>query len=161
MRRIDHETINARPDELIGTLKVITSRADCSRNSQTAQIVFCCRRIFDRFLNVFDGDKSFYMFVVVDDEELLDAMFLKYCFRLFECRAHRNRDKWLFRHHFSDGDIKSRFKTKIAVRDNPDQMARLIYNWNAADVKPLHHLQRFTHRTIGSNRYWIDDHSRF
>jgi hypothetical protein len=40
-------------------------------------------------------------------------------------------------------------------------VARLINYRNAADVKALHDLQRFTHRTIRSNRHWIDDHSRF
>jgi len=36
MRRVDHETIDARPHELISTLAIITRGADCRRNSQTA-----------------------------------------------------------------------------------------------------------------------------
>ena len=43
MRSVDHETINACLDELIGTLAVIASRADCRRNSQTPEIIFRCR----------------------------------------------------------------------------------------------------------------------
>src|ERR1051325_10945273 len=158
MRRVDHETIDTRSHQFVGTLEVITSRTDCGRNSQTTQIVFRCRRVFDRFLNVFDGDESFYMFVVVDDEKFFNAVFLKYCFGLLECSSDWNGDERLLRHHFSHRNIESCFETKITVCDDADQMAALIDHRNAPDVKTLHDLQRFTHWSIGSNRHWVDDH---
>ena len=101
------------------------------------------------------------MFVLVDDEELLDAMFLKHRFRLLECGADWNCDEWLFRHHISDRNVEPCFKTKIAVSDDSNQVARLINHRHAADVKALHDLQRFMHRSIGSNRHRVDNHSRF
>src|SRR6185369_8191342 len=124
-------TIDARTHEFVGTLEVITSGTDCRRNSQTAQIVFRSGRIFDRFLNVFDGDESFYMFVVVDDEKFFNAVFLKYGFGLLECSPDWNSDERLLRHHFGNRNVESCFETKIAVRDDADQMARLINNRNA------------------------------
>ena len=36
----------------------------------------------------------------------------------------------------------------------------VVNHRHAADVKPLHHLKRFAHQPIGSNRDRIDDHAR-
>src|ERR1051325_151073 len=159
--RVDYEAIDARFYELISTLAIIAGGANCSRHLQSSEIVFRRRWVLDRFLNIFDGDQSFYMFIIIDDEQLLDAMFLQHGFGLFERRAHGNSYERLFCHYFSDGNIEARFETKIAIGDDADEMTGLINHRHAADVKPLHHLQRFTHGAIGSNRYRIHDHSRF
>src|SRR6185369_13842046 len=157
---VDHQTVNARLDELVRALAIITSRTDCRRHAQSSEIVFRCGGILDRFLNVFDGDQSFYMFVVVDHEQLLDAMFLQHRFRLFERRADRNRDERLFRHHLGDRNVEACLETKIAIGNDAYEMARLINYRHAADVKPLHYLQRLAHRAIGSNRHRVDNHAR-
>ncbi len=101
------------------------------------------------------------MFVVIDDEQLLNAMFLQNCLGLFERGADGNRDERLLGHHFRDRNVETRFKTQIAISDDADEMTVFVHNRHAADVKTLHHLERFAHRTIGTDRNRIDDHSRF
>jgi len=87
-------------------------------------------------------------------------VFLQNCFRLIERCAHGNSDERLFRHHFRDRNVEPRFKTKIAIGDDADQVSSLIYYRNAADMKSLHYLKRFAHGSIGANRDRVDDHSR-
>src|SRR5215213_4091031 len=160
VRSINHETVDTCLDELVSALAVIAGSADRRRDAQAPEIVFRRCRILNRLLNIFDGDQSFYMFVLVDDEQLLDSVFLQNGFGLFERRAYGNRDERLRRHHFGDRNVEPRLKTQIAIGDDADEVAAFINDRYAADVKTLHHLQRFTHRTIGTDRHRIDNHPR-
>src|SRR5829696_7853375 len=132
MGSVDDETIDACFYKLVSTFAIIARCADRSRNAQTSEVIFRCGWIFDCLLNVFYGDESFYMFVVVNNQQLLDPMFLQHGFGLFEGGAHWNRDERLFRHHFRDGNVESCLKTKIAIRDYPDEVTSFIHYGHAA-----------------------------
>src|SRR6185369_3796134 len=161
VRGVDHEAVDTRFHEFVGAFAVIAGGADRSRDAQTSQVIFSRRRILDGLLNVFDGDQSFYMFIVIDDEQFFDPMFLEHGFRLLERRTHRHSHQRLFGHHLGHWNVEARFETKIAVGDDADKMSGLIDDGHAADVKPLHHPQGFLHRAVGSNRHRIYDHPRF
>ena len=88
-------------------------------------------------------------------------MFLENCFGLIQSRADGNRHQRLFGHHFRDRQLEPLFKSEIAIRDNAHQVPVFINHRHAADVITLHHVERFAHRPVLTNRDRIDDHAGF
>src|SRR5262249_26468477 len=105
------KAIDSSINQLVSPLAKIAGRADCCCYSQTTKVVLSCRRVLDRFLNIFNGDQSLDVFVVINDEEFLDAMFLQYCFGLFQGCADRYCYQRLSRHNFGYRNLKARLKT--------------------------------------------------
>ena len=161
MRRIDDQTINARFYQLVGAFPEITRSTNGRRYAQAAQIILRRCRILNCFLNVFDGNQALQVFVIIDDQKFFDAMFLQNCLGLIQRRANRNGDQRLLRHNLRNRQFKSSFESQITIGYDADQVAVFIDHGHAADVIALHHVQRFTHRTILSNRHRIDNHSGF
>src|SRR2546425_12867422 len=100
MRRVDHETVNTSLDQFVGALAEVASGANRRGHSQTTEIIFCRRRIFDCLLYVLHRNETLDPLVAVNDEELLNAMLLQYSLGLFERRADRDCYQRLPRHHF-------------------------------------------------------------
>ena len=146
-------------NECSGTFEKITGRADRSGTSQPTEFIFGSDREVDRFLNVFDRDQSFQMAVVIDNQQLLDTMFLQLYFGFIECGANRNGNKRLRRHYLRDRNICSRFETEIAVRDNADEQTVCVGDGNAADLETAHDRQRVRDESVLFDRNGIDDHS--
>src|SRR5207245_1940851 len=161
MGRIDHQAIHTRVNQFLSAFTKITSRANSGGDTKPAQVVFRRRGILDGLLNVFDGDQTFDAFVIVDDEQLFDAMFLQDCLCLLEGCAKRNIDERLHCHDFGNGYVEPRFESQIAIRNNADEVACFIDHGYAADVISLHYLQSFAHRPLWPNRYRIHNHARF
>ena len=159
MRRIDHQTIDARFHQFISALSEISGRSYRRGDAQSSQVIFRRGRIFDRFLNVFDCNQAFQMLVAINDQKFLDAMLLQNSLRLIERRADRNSDERLFGHYFRNRQFESRLESQIAVRDDAHQVTGFIDYRDAADVIALHHVKRFAHRPILTNRDRIDDHA--
>ena len=88
-------------------------------------------------------------------------MFLQNRLRLLEGSTNWNGHQRLLGHHFGYRNFEARFKSQVAVSNNTDEVTILIHHRNTADVKSLHHQQRFAHWFTRQNRYRVDDHSRF
>ena len=100
VRSINHQAIHACLDQFIGPLAKVAGGADRRGHAQAAEIVLGRGGILDRFLNVLDGDESLQVFVVIDDQELLNAMLLQHGLRLVQSGADRNGNERLRRHYF-------------------------------------------------------------
>src|SRR5215218_2038352 len=87
-------------------------------------------------------------------------MFLKLDFSLVERRPDRNGNKWLRRHDVRNRDIKTRFKSQIAVRDNANEQAVLVDYRNPADAESFHNVESVGHKRRIRDGYRIHDHSR-
>src|SRR5580765_3904624 len=161
VRRVDNQTIDSRFDQFVGAFFEIAGGANRGGDSQPAQIVFGRGRILDRLLNVLNGDQTFEVFVVVDDQELFDPVLLQDCLRLIQGCADRNRYQRLRRHHFRNRQLETCFETQIAIGDNSYQVSVFIDDRYAADVITLHYIEGFTHGTVLPNSYRIDDHPGF
>ena len=159
MRRINHQTIDARLYQLIGAFAKIAGRSDSSGDAQTSQIVFRCARILDCLLNIFDSDQSLDALVAINNQQFLYPMFLQYGFGLLECSANRNSDQRLFGHYFRNRNLKTSFESQVAVGNDADEVAVLVYYRHAAYVEPLHYLKRLPHRFSRKNRYRVNNHS--
>ena len=161
VRRVHDQTIHASVYQFVSAFLEISGRANRRRNSQTTKIILRCCRIFDRFLNVFDGNQTFQVLVAIDDEKFFDAMLLQDGFRLIERSANRNSYEGLLGHHFGNRQFEARLEAQVAIGDDTDQMSVSVNDRHAADVIALHHVQGFPNRTVLWNCHGIDDHSRF
>jgi hypothetical protein len=90
VRRIDRQHVRLGLGHFHRALQKISGRADRCADAQAALLVFRRARIFELFLNVFDGDQPFEVEILVYDQKFFDAMFLQDALGFFERRAHRN-----------------------------------------------------------------------
>src|SRR5918911_264344 len=157
--RVYDEAVGAGADQLVGALAKIARRADGGGDTQATQIVLRGRRVLDRLLYVFDRDQALDALVVINDEELFDTMLLQDGLGLFERRPDGNGDERLFGHHFGDGNVEPRLEPQVAIGDDPDEVAVLIYDGHAADVVALHHGQGFADGAVRADRHRINDHA--
>ena len=121
MSSVDGQDVYAGFDQLRRALQVIARRADGRGASQTAQAVFRSVRIFDRLLNVFDRDQALEVVVLVDDQQLLNSVFLQDAFGLAQRGADRNGNQVLPGHHFRDRQIEPRLEAQVAVGQDADE----------------------------------------
>ena len=76
---VDDDDIDFRPDQFADALQIITCGADRGADTQSALVIFGGQRIFDLFGDVFDGDQALQILILVDDQQLLDAMLVQEC----------------------------------------------------------------------------------
>ena len=73
--------------------------------------------IFDHFFDVFNGDQATKSEVVIDYEQLLNAMAMQNVLRLIESCAYWNGYEVLARHYFSNGLVYISLKTKVSISE--------------------------------------------
>ena len=120
---VDGEGIDAGVDQFGGALQKVAGGADGRADAQTALFVLAGVGIFQLLLDVFDGDQALELVLVVDHEQLLDAVLVEDVFGLFERGADRNRDEVFLGHHIADGDVGAGFEAQVAVGEDADQLA--------------------------------------
>src|SRR5262247_3582546 len=143
VRRVDGKDVYAGFDQFRRALQEIASRADGRGAAQTAQAVFRRVRIFDRLLNVFDRDQALEVVVLVDDQQLLHAVFLQDAFGLAQRGADRNGDQVLPGHHFRDRQIEPRLEAQVAVGQDADEPPLFGDDRHARNLVSFHNCQRF------------------
>ncbi len=74
VRRVEHEHVGARRDELLGALEGVGPDADGRSDTQTPVRVLGRMGELDPLLDVLDGDQPFEHAGGVDDRKLLDAV---------------------------------------------------------------------------------------
>src|SRR5215204_692312 len=159
MRGVDDDRIYSRVDQRFSPLEEIPGRSDRGGASQPAQAVLCRVRKTDRLLNIFDGDQSLQVPIVVNDQKLFDPVFLQFDLRFVQRRTDWHSYQRLRRHHFRDWNIETRFESQIAISDNAHQKARRIDNRYAADLEPAHDVERLRNDRAIDDRNGIDDHT--
>src|SRR4029077_16219833 len=108
-----------------GALKKIAGRSDGSAHTQPALIVLAGAGVLQFFLDVLDGDETFELVMIVDDEQLLNAVLVENQFSFFKRGADRDGNQVLFGHHVPDGDVRASLEAKVAVSEDSDQALAL------------------------------------
>ena len=125
MRRIDGQHVGAGVDKLFCALQKIARCANGPAHAQAALFIFAGVGVFQFLLDVLDRDQALEVVLIVDHEKLFDAMLMQNQFRLFKRGAHRDRDQVLLGHHVAHRHIGARFKAKVAVGENADELGAL------------------------------------
>lgn len=95
MRGIDDDEIDAGCDETPGALETVGSDAHCGGNAQTALFIDARVRVAMRLLDVLHRDEADAAILVVDDEQLLDAIVMQQALGFFAVDAFAHSDQLL------------------------------------------------------------------
>ena len=135
MRRIDDDDVDAGLDEGRGAL--IGGRADRGADTQTAVFVLAGLRLVGRLLDVLDRDHATQAEIVVDDEDLLDAVLVEQAQDLLPVGPLLDRhEPFLRRHDTRDGLIEAGLETQIAVGHDADETLALDDRHTRDVVRP-------------------------
>ena len=126
MGGVDGERVDAGVDQLGGAFEKVAGRADGSGDAETALRVLAGVRILQLLLDVLDGDEALELVVVVDDEELFDAVLVEDLFGLLERGADGDGDEVLLGHHVVDGNVGARDEAEVAVGEDADELAGCV-----------------------------------
>ena len=77
MRGIDDDQVAAGGDQQLGALEALVADRRCGGDAQAALRRPCRRAGASRLLDVLDGDEADAAVVVIDDQQLLDAVLVQ------------------------------------------------------------------------------------
>ncbi|MGX0984954.1 hypothetical protein AB7M67_006063 [Bradyrhizobium japonicum] len=119
----------------------------------------------DRLLHVLYGDQADAAILLVDHEQLLDAMLVQHPPRLVLADILADRDEAVMRHQFGDFLPAVGGKPHVAVGEDADQLAGRILvrtgdDGNAGDAVVAHQLERIVERGLGADGERVHHHAR-
>ncbi len=138
------------------TLEAAATR---SRPSGSLQASGMQRGLF----HILDGEEADASVIVVDHDELLDAMLVEQPARLVGSHAFAHRDD-LLGHEIGHGLARIVGEADIAIGQDADDLGRqpqwaTLDHGDAGDVVPLHQLQSLGERGVGVDGDRIDHHA--
>ena len=161
MRGVDHDEVNTGIDQHLGALKARITRASGSTHQQPLMLVLGGERVVGGLLHVVDGDQPHAFVVVIDDDQLLDAVFVEKALGLVPVNAHPDGDEVLVGHQVSHLHAEVGGEAHIAVGDDADQPAGAVHHGNPRDPVALLELQHVAQRRIRGDGDGIHHHARF
>jgi ribosome maturation factor RimP len=157
---IDGQYVGPGADQLRCALQEVAGGSDSSANAQTALGIFAGVGVFELFLDVLDGDEALELVLVVDDQQLFDAVLVQDQFGFFKRGADRDGDQVGLGHHVADGDVGAGLEAQIAVGEDADQ-ALAAGDGYAGDLVAAHDFECRLDGLIGLDGDGIDDHAAF
>ena len=162
VRGVDHDEIDAGLDQPLGAQEAFVADRGGGGDAQPALLVLAGVRIGDRLLDVLHGDQPDAAILLVDHQQLLDAVLVQQALGLVLADALAHGDQPLLGHQL--GDLLARIggEAHVAVGENADELAgRLpvavaaaLDHRDAGDAVGLHQLER-----IGQRRVGMDGHA--
>jgi hypothetical protein len=115
---------------------------------------------------ILDGDQADATVLIVDHQQLLDAMLVQHPLRLVLADALAHRDQVFVRHQFGNLLAHVGGETNVAVGQDTDQLARHAlagarHHRDAGDAVILHQAQCVGERSVRRNGQRIDHHAGF
>ena len=111
MRGVDHDQVDAGIDQPLGTLKAALADRGRGGDAQAALRILAGQRMRDRLLHVLDGDQADAAILIVDDQQLFDAVLVQHPLRLVLADALAHRDEVFMRHQLGDFLAADRWQT--------------------------------------------------
>src|ERR1700686_619293 len=100
---------------------ISTARSRKSPVAPSALLVLGRSRVGEFFLNIFNGDESLEVVILVHHQQFFDAMLLQNALSFIQCSSHRHGDQVVFGHHRADQLRVIFFKAQIPVGKNPSK----------------------------------------
>ena len=140
MGTIDGEQVHLRFCQFLRPLEKITGGTNSCAYPKATMRILGGVRVFQFFLNVFNGDQTFEVILVIHHQQLFHSMLVKNFFGFFERRPHRHRDEVVLGHNLADGDVEAGLEAQIAISQDSNQLAILGY-WHSGNLVFAHDLQ--------------------
>ena len=160
MRGIQSQHVHLGASQFHGALEEVSSGADGRSRAQPALLVLRGLGEFEFFLDVLDGDQALQIEVLVNDQQLLDAMALQQALGLFERRADRHGHQIVLGHRRSDRLPEIFLEAQVAIGEDAHE-ERAARHRQAGNAIFVHDVQGLLHGMLGGDRDRIDDHSAF
>ena len=129
VRGVHHDQVDAGLDQPFGALETALADRGRRRDPQPPLRILAGERMRDRLFHVLDGDQADAAILIVDHQQLLDAMLVQHPLRLVLADALAHRDEILVRHQFGNLLPGIGGKAHVAVGEDADQLARHALGW--------------------------------
>ena len=155
MRGVDHDEIGAGIDQPLGAGKAFIADARRRRHAQAPLLVLAGMGMDPRLLDVLHRDQADAAILVVDHEQLLDAMLMQQALGFLHADGFADGDEPLLGHQLVDRLVRIGGEAHVAVGEDADELAvaaavlRRLHHRDAGDLMVGHQLQRF-----GKARAW-------
>ena len=151
VRGIDHDQIDAGRDQRLGAREALVADRGGGGDAQAALLVLAGVRIGDRLLHVLDGDQADAAVLVVDHQQLLDAVLMQQPLGLVLADALAHGDELVLGHQLGDALARIGGKAHVAVGEDADQLAGFAVaaafdHRHAGDAVLLHQVERLLQR---------------
>jgi hypothetical protein len=93
MRRVDDDDVDTSGDEPFGAFEAVGAGGCGSGGAEAALIIDAGVRVFVGFLDVGDGDEADAAVLVIDDEQLFNAMLMQQAFGFLAINAVAHGDE--------------------------------------------------------------------
>ena len=114
--------------------------------------------MLDPLFDVLNRDEALELKAVVDDQQLFNPVLMQNLASLVQGRAFRGGDQVFSRHDLRNFQIHPIFKTKVPVRDDPDEFALLSHR-NPRNTVLGHDLMCVSDGMVRRNRHRIQNHA--
>ena len=111
VRGVDHDHVDAGIDQPLGALEAVVADRGRGGDAQAALLVLAGERMRDRLLDVLDGDQADAAILVVDHQQLLDAVLVQQALGLVLADALAHRDEVFVRHQLGDRLVADRWRS--------------------------------------------------
>ena len=166
VRGVDHDEVDAGLDQPLGALIALVADRGGGGDAQAALLVLAGIRIGDRLLDVLDRDQADAAVLVVDHQELLDAVLVQQALGLLLADALAHRDQLVLGHQLGDRLARVGGEAHVAVGEDADELAGLavaaaLHHRDAGDAVRLHQLERVGERRVGLDGERVHHHAGF
>ncbi len=163
---VDNDDIGVCVQERLGAGDPRVADAGRSADAKPAVLVLAGMWAARRLLDVLDRNQADAAVVVIDDQELLDAVFVQEPFRLLAVDTVAHGNERLFRlvagHQLAHRLQRIVGEADIAVGENAKQPVGAVFDHRYAGKLVLaHQRQRIGKVGVGADRHRIDDHPEF
>ena len=160
VRGVDRDHVHARIHERAHSFDDVRRDADRSTREQPSRLILGGMGVFDGFFDVFDGDETFEIAVLVHKRQFFYPMHAQDLLRLFERRAHGRGYQIILGHDLADELGEIRFKAQIAVGDDTDELFA-ARDRNAAYLELAHEIERIAELMFGRQMEGVGDNAVF
>src|SRR3954463_5940222 len=165
VRGVDHDEIDAGVYQPLGALEAAVTDRGGGSDPEAALRVLAGQRMGYRLLHVLYGDQADAAILLVDHEQLLDAVLVQHPPRLVLADILAHRDETFMRHQFGDFLLAVGGEADVAVGEDADQLARRGLartgdDGNAGDAVIAHQLERVVERGVGADGERVHHHAR-
>ena len=161
MRGVDDDEIAFGVDQRLAALQPLVPHGGGGGDTQAARRVLGRLRIGDGLFDVLDRDEADAMIGIVHHQQLFAAALMQQAHRFILADAGLDRGEIVPGHQLADrlGGVFG--EAHVAVRQDADQLARILDHGDAADLVPLHQHLRVGQRGGGQDGDGVDDHAAF
>ena len=158
--RVEHDHVHPGLDQGLGARQHLGADADGRSGQQPAHVVLGGVRVLLDLLDVLDGDQPFEPAILVDDEQLLDAVLVEQGLAVRQVDAHRGGDQVLAGHDVVDAQLVVGDEPQVAVGDDAHQLVTVEHR-QAGDTVVAHDRLDIGDALVARHGDRVDDHAGF